>query len=152
METATAFETVFGAAQSAIRKAWEQCLKAIHACDRESVAARFNDFEVRFRRHIKLEEEVLFPALRSEAKLETDPTILMRAEHRRIETMLDQLHARVNAGDCAALYGQHVGVSALFRDHLSAEENVLYPVFDFLISREKRAEIISLAQTFQSEV
>lgn len=138
---------LFGAAQQRVRQGWERCRKAVESCDREIVRTSFFEFEADFRRQIKLEEEILFPALALQAdKLEADPTILMRAEHRAIEQILDELAARVGAGDCAALYGQHVGPSALFHDHLIGEENVLYPIADLVIPAEKRAEILSLAR------
>lgn len=147
--SSTNIEDFFGTAHHAIQQAWEQCLKGIHSCDRQTISSRFDDFESRLRRQMKLEEEILFPALACEAeKLEGDPTVLMRSEHRQIAATLEELRARVKAGDCAALYGQHVGPSRLFRDHLAAEENVLYPVADLVIPAEKRAEILSRARVF----
>lgn len=146
--TRTTVEELFGAAQREVEQAWERCVKSVHACERDAIAARFGEFATRLRRQIKLEEEILFPAISREAHaLENDPVVLMRAEHRQIEELLELLEAKVAARDCAALYGQHVGPSALFRTHLSGEQNVLYPLADLLIPAHKRAEIVDAARS-----
>ncbi len=140
-------EQLFGDAHQALHQAWERCLRSIHACERSAIAQHFGEFAARMRRQIRLEEEILFPALAREAgKLETDPIVLMRAEHREIQAALAALEARIEAHDCAALYGQHVGPSALFRSHLSGEENVLYPMADLLLSPAQRAKVVELAR------
>ncbi len=136
-------EEIFGDTEHAVGQAWEQCLRSIRACDRAAIAGRFGEFAARLRRQIALEENLLFPAISSEAHaLETDPVVLMRAEHREIEAALAAMEERVKAADCAAIYGQHVRPSALFRAHLSGEENLLYPLADLLLPPAKRAAIV----------
>ena len=137
-------EKAFGAEQHAIQRAWERCTKAIQSCDRATIIASFSEFDSRLRRLIRREEKGLFPAIMHETtRLENDPTIAMRAEHCRIEEALDRLRARVDAGDCAALYGQHLEPSGLFRNHLDIEKKLLYPLADLIIPAEKCAEILS---------
>lgn len=137
-------EETLGAAHDSVLQAWDGFLKAVQSCDRETLRARFSEFEVLLSRQIKLEEEILFPKLEAEAgKLESDPTVPMRLEHRAVEAALDRLAARIRAEDCAALHEQPAQFSPLLRNHLNREKNVLYPVADLVIPAQGRAEIVS---------
>lgn len=137
-------EELLGTAHDAVLEAWGRLLKAIQSCDRDAIQASFFEFEVRLRRQIKVEEEILFPEFEAEVgKLESDPTAPMRSEHRAVEAALDQLAARIRAEDCAALHEQPGQILPLLRKHLNREKNVLYPVADLVIPAGRRAEIVS---------
>ena len=149
-EVRHSIEEVLGAAHDVVLEAWRRFLNAIQSCDRETIRASFSEFEAQLRRQIKLEEEILFPELEAEAaRLESDPTVPMRADHRAIEAALGRLGARIRAEDCAALHEQPRQISLLFRDHLSRERNVLYPVADLVIPAKRRAQIISRVGVLQ---
>jgi hemerythrin-like domain-containing protein len=76
------------------------------------------------RRHIYLEEEFLFPALRSELAV---PTIVMVREHGELWRTLDRLDAELAAGgDDASLRDLCRALLALLDAHNAKEEPILY--------------------------
>lgn len=142
-ETTDTISARFGADHARLQRLWERCIEGIRACDPDAVLASFTEFEARLRHHIRAEEEVLFPAFeRASGARAGGPTAVMRMEHREIESMLDALGDRVRARDCATLYGQHVGPSALFKSHDAKEEGVLYPMADRMIAAEERKRVL----------
>src|SRR5262249_33614689 len=79
------------------RKAFEE-----RAAGRFPEAARiYETFARGLRRHIGFEEAILFPAFEERAGLSPDagPTAVMRAEHRMIEALLEDISRRI--GDAA---------------------------------------------------
>lgn len=143
-EAAETIGARFSADHARLQGLWDRCIEGIHACDPETVLKNFTEFEAGLRRHIKAEEDVLFPAFeRASGMAERGPTVVMRMEHREIEAMLDSLGERVRARDCATLYGQHVGPSALFKSHDAKEEGVLYPMADRIVAANERQRVLS---------
>lgn len=103
--------------------------------------ADFRAFQAAFERHVRAEEEVLFPLFEVRVGLIGGPTVLMRDEHRR---MADQVRAMAGAldrddpvtfGELQALFND------LFRAHTSREERFLYMTLDRLLSSEQRAAL-----------
>ena len=134
----------FSADHARLQNLWNRCIEGIHACDPETVSKNFTEFEAGLRRHIKAEEDVLFPAFeRASGMADRGPTTVMRMEHREIESMLDSLGERVRARDCATLYGQHVGPSTLFKSHDAKEEGVLYPMADRIVGADERERALA---------
>lgn len=101
----------------------------------------FREFTGGLHRHIVWEEEVLFPLFESQTGMQDHgPAAVMRAEHRQIHRVLDQIHERIAKGDTTsdALEEQLITVLAA---HNKKEEAVLYPWFDRSLT-EQDAEAI----------
>jgi hemerythrin superfamily protein len=134
----------FSADHARLQTLWDRCVDAIRACDPDGVLENFTEFEAGLRRHIRAEEDALFPAFeRATGMGDRGPTSVMRMEHREIELMLDSLRDRARARDCATLYGQHVGPAALFKSHDAKEEGVLYPMADRMVNRDERERVLA---------
>jgi uncharacterized protein (DUF2249 family) len=69
---------------------WREVFEARRGGDYAGAREAFARFELGLRRHIRFEEELLFPAFEAAAGMppEGGPTGVMRAEHREIEAIL----------------------------------------------------------------
>lgn len=97
------------------------------------------------RRHIYIEEEVLFPPLQDAGLMA--PVFVMLREHAQIWRTLDALEAQVDAGRTAA----DPATAALCREltvqlqhHNPKEERILYPEADRLLPAAVRTEVAAL--------
>jgi uncharacterized protein (DUF2249 family)/hemerythrin-like domain-containing protein len=113
----------------------------------EAARQLWEEFSSGLRRHIRFEEEILFPAFEEKTGLPRDagPTAVMRAEHRRIEGLLEAVAAVIAAPGpaAAALRAQ---LDDLLLGHNEKEEMVLYPGIDNLLSAEECDELVARIQ------
>jgi regulator of cell morphogenesis and NO signaling len=149
-----------GADHHRLTRYWEEFLEAVKACGlsyetlfttekghRVAAVQRLSQFIFGLRRHIRMEEDLLFPLFedRSGMPTGTGPTAVMRAEHREIEAILMAVEKLLDAGDCATLIqtieGQPVHPSALFQSHDAKEERVLYPMADRLFTQAEKDDL-----------
>ena len=92
---------------------------------------RFADFASGLRRHIDVEERLLFPTFEAAMGMKgRGPTAVMRGEHVDIRRLLDEVTAALDAGDPAAFAEAGAALTALLGDHNQKEERVLYPMTD----------------------
>jgi hemerythrin superfamily protein len=91
-------------------------------------------------RHIRLEEEVLFPAL-SRNRLFRPPCLCMQSEHRRIEFELAAAGDAIAHGHVAEARLALERLAHLLADHNVKEERVLYPRADAALSSAELAHV-----------
>lgn len=109
----------------------------------EEAEALFAAFATGLRRHIRSEEEVLFPAFEALTGHgpHFGPTAVMRAEHVEIESALvaitDALAKR--AADEPREVG---GLLSMLMAHNRKEEHVLYPMTDSALETAERAALV----------
>lgn len=105
------------------------------------------EFERGLARHIRFEEELLFPAFEEKAGLSPNqgPTAVMRAEHRQIEMLLEGIAAVVGAPGPAAEKLRN-DLLTILGGHNDKEELVLYPGTDGLLSPEESDELVARIQ------
>lgn len=104
-------------------------------------ASRFTEFKVGLERHIRWEEEILFPAFEEETGMRnTGPTVVMRQEHAQIKQKLGAIAAKLGAGDTQT-DAEEAGLHEILGTHNWKEENVLYPAIDHQVSPEDRSDI-----------
>lgn len=104
------------AAQAAARGDWNGCRSQLDA------------FRAALHRHIKVEEQILFPAFEEATRITAGPTRVMRHEHREMLGLLEQLATASGARDAAGFSGCANAFAALMTAHGAKEENVLYPM------------------------
>lgn len=80
-------------------------------------------------KHIRGEEELLFPAFETATGFEDGPTAVMRMEHREIEAALEQIAAALAAGEKREPRAMGDMIRVL-EAHNRKEEHVLYPMID----------------------
>jgi uncharacterized protein (DUF2249 family)/hemerythrin superfamily protein len=113
----------------------------------ETARHLWHGFEFGLRRHIRFEEQVLFPELEERTGMPrgAGPTAVMRAEHRDIEMLLEGIRGTVGVPGSAAetLRAELVRVLG---EHNEKEEQVLYPGTDNLLTREESDALVARIQ------
>jgi uncharacterized protein (DUF2249 family) len=107
---------------------------------------RWREFTLGLKRHIRFEEEILFPAFEGRAGISptNGPTAVMREEHREIERTIDAI-GRAFSGDGAAL-PLRADLQRLLGQHNLKEERVLYPATDQSLDPEERDALVARIQ------
>lgn len=103
----------------------------------------FEEFDRRLERHIRWEEEIVFPAVSGQAPhLGEGPIRVMRMDHEEIRrekaSVLKAL--REGNGDLARSHAK--SMRYLLQEHNWKEEQVLYPSSDRLLPAESVSEIL----------
>lgn len=114
--------------------------------DPQGARVRWAEFTVGLRRHIRFEEEILFPTFEEELGIpaEDGPTGVMRGEHREIERLID-LIGRALGGDGAPL-PLRSELHLVLGQHNMKEEHVLYPGTDTCLGPEERDALVARIQ------
>ena len=110
--------------------------------DLEQARSVFSAFDHGLRRHIRLEEELLFPLFESRTGMRRGPTVVLRSEHRAIEVELAQMRDALEVGDASAYASGLSNIHGLLGPHNVKEEQVLYPVTDDLLQPEEQRELV----------
>jgi len=112
------------------------------AGDAEGACERWSMFTVGLRRHIRFEEEVLFPAF--EERRGAGPTGAMRFEHREIEALIEAIAATLANPPAARMLGNQL--HEVLGLHNLKEEQILYPATDRCLSAEERDQLVARIQ------
>jgi len=113
----------------------------------EDASLDFREFSLGLKRHIGVEEEILFPVFEEKTGMkDSGPTFVMRLEHQDIKALLDSTLDGADAKNSAVVAK---GMSALINtlgDHNMKEEQILYPETDQFMSDAERSDVIKRAQ------
>jgi iron-sulfur cluster repair protein YtfE (RIC family) len=110
--------------------------------------ALFVAFREELEEHIRIEEDVMFPAL-DPFLSPASPTAVMRVEHREIARCVDLLDQLLDAEQPIAEAVDRL--EAVLAEHNRKEEGVLYPTFERFATGEDRAAVVGeLRPLFQS--
>jgi regulator of cell morphogenesis and NO signaling len=93
----------------------------------------FSEFRTGLLRHIRMEEEVLFPAFEESTRLGPQgPTVVMRQEHREIQRLLSELARGLSnpKEEVEELERLNRELLHLLGEHNAKEEHVVYPLTD----------------------
>jgi iron-sulfur cluster repair protein YtfE (RIC family) len=131
---------------------WEGTLAAVDAEDFKTVHSRAAAFIAGLRRHIRMEEQVLFPAIEQKTGArDYGPTWAMRQEHRQIEHGLERLKHLLTVEErwtaIQAIEGQEIDLTALLRSHDGKEEAVLYPMADQILGAAEAKDLVERMKT-----
>lgn len=117
----------------------------------DAATAQFSSFLAMFGLHLDKEERVLFPRLDHALGNGYGPTVVMRAEHRRMREMLDQMKTAIARHDCDAFFDQADMLRLLMRQHSLKEEGILYPQADFVLAQQADEVLASMENLEQNE-
>ena len=122
--------------------------EARKAADYAAAGSAFAEFELGLRRHIRFEEEILFPEFEERTGLPPDggPTGVMRAEHREIEAVLERLRDAVPSPGPAAETLRE-SLTGVLGWHNEKEEGVVYPGVDKLMSDDEKDALVRRIQS-----
>jgi len=116
---------------------WAEVEAAADAGDDAAVRTHWEHFEGHLRRHLAMEEELLFPAVEAATGMfDAGPTQVMRMEHEHMRAVLDQMAAAMARGDREELLDQGDTLHILIQQHNVKEEGVLYPLAEQALDAE----------------
>jgi iron-sulfur cluster repair protein YtfE (RIC family) len=102
----------------------------------------FLTFDEGLRRHIRIEEQLLFPLFESRTGMRNGPTAVMRAEHRLIEAELTRMRHGLDAGDASEYATGLATLHCVLGPHNVKEEQVLYPTTDDMLDALERRDFV----------
>lgn len=104
---------------------------------------QYGEFDSGLLRHIRIEEELLFPIFEAKTGVVSGPTEVMREEHREIKRGMALMRDGLERGDLAAFREGLQFVRETLPSHNQKEEHVLYPTTDRLLSDSERLALVN---------
>ena len=98
-------------------------------------AEQLNRFARAMDRHLRIEEEVLFPAFEEDAGGVAGPTAVMCSEHRQMRRLMEEMAQAVEARSRDEYLGLSETLMLLMQQHNMKEERILYPMLDRALSQ-----------------
>lgn len=114
---------------------WVDVEELLDTRDIEAARPAWQKFDAGMRRHIAMEEEVLFPAFELAVRMGSgDPTGTMRMEHKQMLGLLDQIDLAIELGDAEKAIEIGDTLLMLIQQHNTKEEGILYPQAEKVLS------------------
>ena len=113
--------------------------QAVARRDWESAGAALRAFVDATERHLRREEDVLFPAFEAATGMTSGPTAVMRSEHAHVRRLLSSLEQAVAARDRDEFLGAAETLLMLMQQHNAKEESILYPMADRVLHARAEA-------------
>ena len=114
---------------------WTDVEELLDTEDIEAARPAWQKYVAGLRRHIAMEEEVLFPAFESASGIaDGGPTEVMRMEHQQMHGLLKQIDQAIESGDSDQALDSGDTLLMLIQQHSAKEERVLYPKAEDLLS------------------
>lgn len=85
-------------------------------------------------RHLAMEETILFPAFEKATGNTHGPTSVMRAEHKQMLGLLDQMNSAMDEMNADKFFGYAETLNIMMQQHNMKEESMLYPMTDRALS------------------
>jgi iron-sulfur cluster repair protein YtfE (RIC family) len=126
---------------------------AVHCARRRewpACAAQLALFRTTLESHIKIEEEVLFPAFERATGTDAAPTAVMRTEHRELLETLAALNAASIAEDGIRFDALVRSFSPFMAMHSTKEEHMLYPICDRMVGEPTREQVVTKLQQWRA--
>ena len=147
--TAKGFDTI-AACLSSDHERLDQLLAVVcrDVANRQMDEARtaLAEFASGLSRHIRIEEELLFPVFEMRTGLGGGPTLLMRSEHREILDAVGMMRSGLAQFDSEAFQEGLAFLRQLLPGHNAKEEHILYPTTDRIFSDRERAAFVERVQ------
>jgi uncharacterized protein (DUF2249 family) len=127
----------------------QEAFAARAAGDYPRAASVYHLFARGLRRHIAFEEALLFPEFEARTGFDADlgPTAVMRAEHRQIESLVDEL-GRAVGDSTVSPDALRQRLHDILGGHNFKEEQVLYPGTDRRLEAEEADALVRRIQAF----
>jgi len=114
---------------------WADVEELLDTQDVDAARPAWQKFDKGMRRHIAMEEEVLFPAFESAARMGGGgPTSVMRMEHKQMLGLLEQIGAAIESGDAEQAMDTGDTLLMLIQQHNIKEEGMLYPMAENVLA------------------
>ena len=84
--------------------------------------------------HLRMEEDVLFPAFEDQTGQTQGPTMVMRMEHQQVRALLAEMSSCLEEQNQERFLGLAESLMVLIQQHNMKEEQMLYPMTDRALS------------------
>jgi iron-sulfur cluster repair protein YtfE (RIC family) len=119
----------------------DDCATAVRRGDWETAARLFGRLVGRLKGHMRIEEEVIFPAYEGVAGTAREPTASLRNDHDAMVRWCRDLHYSLQARNEAAFAGALKPLRDLLAHHDEKEEQVFLPMAGYIL-RDRRQEVL----------
>jgi iron-sulfur cluster repair protein YtfE (RIC family) len=99
----------------------------------EGSARQLALFRAALETHMKIEEDVLFPAFEQATGNTRGPTAVMRSEHVQMLAQLDDISRAIASRDAATFQSLTQSFTDVLNLHSTKEEQILYPMCDRVV-------------------
>jgi iron-sulfur cluster repair protein YtfE (RIC family) len=101
----------------------------------------FDEYARGLERHMRVEEELVFPVFEARTGMSGGPTSVMRDEHRSLRVALGMMRDGLDRGDVAGFQAGVRFLETVLPEHHAKEEHILYPTTDRLLSPDERGAL-----------
>ena len=105
-------------------------------------ATGYEEYEAGLLRHLRIEEELLFPVFEARSGIMNGPTSVMRDEHRQVRAALGHMRRGLERGDARAYADGLRFLDSLLPEHDAKEQRILYPTLDRLLRPGERTALV----------
>ena len=113
---------------------WADVEELLDTADIDTARPAWKKFDKGMRRHLAMEEEVLFPAFEAHSGMGGGgPTAMMRMEHQQMRGLLDQIEESIQADDAQEAMDIGDTLLMLVQQHNAKEEGMLYPMAENIL-------------------
>lgn len=114
---------------------WADVEELLDTEDMDAAGPAWQKFDAGLRRHLAMEEEVLFPAFEAVSGMgDEGSTAVMRIEHQQMRGLLGQIGAAMEAGDAEQAMDAGDALLMLIQQHNIKEEGTLYPMAENMLA------------------
>ena len=104
----------------------------------DTACGECHEFEGAFARHVRIEEDLLFPLFEVRTGLTDGPTVGLRSEHSEMKAAVRSMCVGLERQDAGEFRKALALLRGVMRPHNSREERILYPMADGLFSDDER--------------
>lgn len=113
----------------------------------EEAAKDFREFAFGLKKHIGVEENILFPLFEQKTGMvDSGPTFVMKMEHKEIKDLMDSILSATEAHDASKARHSAQSLMDILADHNMKEEHILYPESDSFLSDAERVQVVKKGQ------
>jgi iron-sulfur cluster repair protein YtfE (RIC family) len=129
------------------------CRDLVEAGDMKGASATYAFFRQGLKRHIKIEEGILFPEFETATGLarNSGPTGVMLHEHAEIVRLLDLIEDLFESAAPAPAEFESLrsALVALLHEHNGKEERILYPMTDRMVQPAALSDLVARMKAFE---
>lgn len=116
---------------------WAEVEELLDSGNSDLAREAWRKFDLSMRRHMSMEEDVLFPAFEARSGMGGGgPTMVMRMEHLQMQGLLDQIGVAIESGDEENALDLGDTLLMLIQQHNVKEEGMLYPMAENMLAGE----------------
>lgn len=114
---------------------WADVEELLDTEDVDAARPAWHKFDAGVRRHIAMEEEIMFPAFEAAARMGGGgPTSVMRMEHKQMIGLLDQIEVAMKSDNAEQAMDLGDTLLMLIQQHNIKEEGMLYPMAEKMLA------------------